>query len=234
VPGVIYFGAIDPAFWHDDFALVVAHAKVDGKIVLDLLMSWRGTKENPLGLEYVTREIRYFLDYYGITNLVGDQHCYSAIREQLLKLGIEYKNSNFGTHTRAEIFGNLKYLLINRLIELLDHREFLEQLWNLEERSKDRGRIDIQPARKMRDDLPIVVGLCACEMAKRPVAMPEPSLGLLDWRGMSQRFDPDNCPVGAICANFPGCVVEGSCQGFKDTRVKTKLVQLSGAKVGIL
>ena len=218
VPGFTYCAALDPAFGHDDFALAIEHAEADGKIVLDLLVSWRGTKGKPLSCEHVLKEIKCYLDCYGITRAVGDQHCFAVIHQQLLKLGISYQQVHFGSNARAEIFGNLKYLLLNDMIEMLDHREFLDQLLNLEERAMDGGRIDVRPAGTMRDDLAVVVGLCCSEMTKQPVALPEPELGLIDRGRMTKYFIPGQCPVEVICGNYPRCLDEGCCQGFKDTR----------------
>jgi hypothetical protein len=104
------------------------------------------------------------------------------------------------------------------MIEMLDHREFLDQLLNLEERAMDGGRIDVRPAGTMRDDLAVVVGLCCSEMTKQPVALPEPELGLIDRGRMTKYFIPGQCPVEVICGNYPRCLDEGCCQGFKDTR----------------
>ena len=219
VPGVCYVAAIDPAFLHDDFALNISHTLPDGTVVLDLLARWRGTKKRPLGFEFVTREIKYLLDMYRINKIVGDQYCAPVIRQQLLKLGIYYQDFAFGSHTRAGIFGNLKHLLIQGKIELLDHSEVLAQLRSLEERSMDGGRIDIQPASSMRDDLAIVVALCSSELSKYQGIPAAPELGIIEIGVNLPALIPCSCPLASICRNFPNCLDIGSCQGFEDERV---------------
>src|ERR1700680_3363787 len=108
------------------------------------------------------------------------------------------QRKTFGPRTRAEIFGNLKHLLRQSKIELLDNREFLEQLLNLEELTKDAGRIDIQPAGTMRDDLAVVVALCCDEVCKQEGALPEPRLGIVDRSLRFLNYIPSDCPVAAV------------------------------------
>jgi hypothetical protein len=223
VRDAFYFSAMDPAFEHDDFALCISHVLPDGTIVLDLLVRWRGTKRIPLGFEMVLQEIKYYLDEYGIVDAIGDQHCAPVIRQQLLKLGIFYHDFRFGPHTRAEIFGNLKHLLIQGKIELLDNPEMLDQLRSLEERAMDGGRTDVQPPGKMRDDLAVVVAMSCSEICKRQGAIPEPQLGIVEISRSRIDFIPSSCPVAAVCRNFPGCLDKGWCQGFKDERVNLVL-----------
>jgi len=231
VPDAFYVAAIDPAFSHDDFALNISHILADGTIVVDLLVRWRGTKGRPLGFEWVTQEIKYHMGKYGIASVIGDQYCAPVIRQQLLKFGIYYQDFSFGSHTRAEIFGNLKHLLIQRKIELLDHPEVLEQLRSLEERAMDGGRIDIQPPGRMRDDLAIVLAMCSSELSKYQGVITPPQLGILEISRNNLNLIPSRCPVAAICRNFPNCLDEGSCQGFKDERVTVLPRHLSGDKV---
>ena len=221
VPGAFYVAAIDPAFSHDDFAFNISHALADRTIVLDLLVRWRGTKKAPLGFEMVLQEIKYHLDRYGIVDVIGDQYCAPVIRQHLLKLGIYYQDFRFGSHTRAEIFGNLKHLLIQVKIELLDNPDALSQLRSLEERAMDGGRIDIQPFGTMRDDLAVVVAMSCSEICKREGAITPPQLGIVQIVRPAVDFIPTSCPVAAICMNFPDCLDRGSCQGFKDERVNS-------------
>ena len=153
------------------------------------------------------------------------------ICQQLLKLDIYFQQSSFGSYTRAEIFGNLKHLLIQRRIELLDQSEVLEQLRNLEERAMDGGRIDIRPAGSMRDDLAVVVALCVNELSKNQGVVHAPQLGIIENGVNPLGFISRSCPVVAICRNFPNCLDVSSCQGFKDERVTGLPRHLIGDKV---
>jgi len=215
----LYVAAIDPGFVRSDFALAIAHLSPDGAIVLDRVARWCGTKKAPLGFEWVCQEIKRILDQYSIDSAIGDQYCAPVIRQQLLKLGVYYEDFAFGSHTRAEIFGNLRHLLEQGKIDLLDDLELLRQLRSLEEQKTDRGQIDVRPRGGMRDDLAVAVALAASQLAKRSSASLF-QLGIVEHH-IHPRLNviPASCPFQAICANFPRCLDEGSCQDFKDERV---------------
>lgn len=221
VPGVFYFAAMDPGFSHDDFALNISHPLEDGTIVMDLWVRWRGTKSAPLGFEMVLQEIKYHLDRYGIVDVIGDQYCAPVIRQQLLKLGINYGDCRFGSHTRAEIFGNLKHLIIQRKAQFLDNPEGLDQFRSLEERAMDGGRTDIQPPYKMRDDLAVVAAMNCSQICKDQGTIAPPQLGIIQIIRNNIDFIPSSCRVAAVCRNFPNCLDDGYCQGFKDERLNS-------------
>ena len=188
--------------------------------MLDRVARWCGTKKAPLGFEWVCQKIKRILDQYSIDSAIGDQYCAPVIRQQLLKLGVYYEDFAFGSHTRGEIFGNLRHLLEQGKIDLLDDLELLRQLRSLEEQKTDRGQIDVRPSGGVKDDLAVAVALAASELAKRPSAPPPFLFGIVERRiDLSHLMIPGSCPYEALCANFPRCLDEGSCQGFKDERV---------------
>jgi hypothetical protein len=163
-----YVAAVDPAFQHSDFALAVLHQKADGPIVVDRVERWEGTKKEPLGYEWVCGEIARIVKEYGIREVWGDQYCAAVIKQYFDKLGIRYHEYTFGTHTRADLFGNLRHLLVQRKIELLDEPILLRELRALEESSTPNGNIDIRPSRSQKDDVAVAVALGAFELTRRP------------------------------------------------------------------
>ena len=138
------------------------------------------------------------------------------IRQELLKLGIYYEDFAFGSHTRAEIFGNLKHLLVQRKIELLDNPLLLRELLSLEELKTDRGLVDVRPSGGMKDDLAVVVALAASELTKRPSAPPP---FIMPTGELFFCPNPWTCEKQANCQNFPYCTDVGVCQGFVDERL---------------
>jgi hypothetical protein len=162
-----YVVAVDPAFLHNDFALAVLHKTADGSVVVDRVERWAGTKQAPLGYEWVCGEIARIINEYGIREVLGDQYCAPVIRQYFDKLGIRYHECTFGVHTRADLFGNLRHLLVQRKIELLDQPVLLRQLRALEERRTTNGNIDIRPSYSQKDDVAVAVALGAFELAKR-------------------------------------------------------------------
>lgn len=168
VEAAFYLAAIDPAFVHSDFALAIAHRSSDGTVVLDRIAHWTGTKKAPVPYEAACQKIAEIATQYGIRKVVGDQYCATIIKQDFDKLGISYCEHAFGTHTRAELFGNLRHLLVQRKIELLDETTLVRQLRALEERSGPNGNIDIRPGYGQKDDVAVVVALAAFELVKRP------------------------------------------------------------------
>jgi len=158
---------IDAAFRGDDFALAVLHKTADGPIVVDRVARWAGTKKAPLGFEWVCEEIARIVKEYGIREVMGDQYCAPVIKQHFDKLGIRYHEFTFVAHTRVDLFGNLRHLLVQRKIELLDEPVLLRELRALEEQHKSNGDIDIRPSYSQKDDVAVAVALGAFELAKR-------------------------------------------------------------------
>jgi Phage Terminase len=211
-----YLAALDPASRHNDFALAILHRSSDGKIIEDRVARRTGTKTAPLAFRAVLAEIKSILDDYGINSAVGDQFCSDVIRQDLLELGVSYEICTFGPQTRAMIFTNLKHLLVQDKIELLEDPEQLRQLRNLREERTDRGQIDVRPSGGMKDDLAVAIALAASELTKRP-SRPLPFL-----TPTGELFflpNPWTCERQAICHNFPRCMDAGFCQGFVDERL---------------
>jgi hypothetical protein len=177
-----YVVAVDPAFKHNDFALAVLHATGDGPVVVDRVERWAGTKNAPLGYEWVCGEIARISKEYAIREVFGDQYCAAVIKQHFDKLGIHYNEHTFGAYTRADLFGNLRHLLVQRKIELLDQPVLLRQMRALEERRTPNGNIDIRPSYGQKDDVAVAVALGAFELAKRPPAK-EPLVEVLTVGG---------------------------------------------------
>jgi hypothetical protein len=219
VSNVTYAAAVDPAFKQSDFGLAITHRTSEGLIVLDRVARWTGSKKAPLGFERVCREIANILREYGIDKVQGDQYAAAAIQQEFLKLGVSYKEVTFNRQTRPQLFNNLKHLLVQRKIELLDEPELLRQLRSLEEYRVADGGTDIRPDHG-KDDLAIVLGLCASELSQsgcvplsNPIIfdrLPRP------WDGYLAARDAERggFPVGLICPKFPNCWTTGDCECY--------------------
>jgi hypothetical protein len=211
--GMTYVAALDPASRKNDFTLAIAHRRPDGVIVVDRLARWAGATKAPLALGPVLGEIRDILQDYQINWAIGDQYYCDAIKEHLLKLGISYKISTFGPQTRAKLFTNFKHLLVQQKIELPADRLLLRQLRSLREEKSNRGQIDVRPLGE-GDDLAIAVALAVSELTNPP-PITTLELGIANGSETLLNLDPNGCPYAAGCLNFPTCMDEGACLGFK-------------------
>jgi hypothetical protein len=213
-----YVAAVDPAFKQSDFALAIAHVTGEGLIVLDLAVRWTGSKKVPLGFERVCREIAYILREYGIDNLQEDQYAAAAIQQEFLKLGVSYREVPFSRHTRPRLFNNLKHLLVQQNIELLDEPELLRQLRSLEESRAADGGTDVRPGYG-KDDLACVLALCALELSQ-PLSVPQPGSIIFGrsprpWDGrLASIGERGGYPLGQNCPKYPNCWAVGPCECY--------------------
>lgn len=76
-------------------------------------------------------------------------------------------SDTFGAQTRADLFGNLRHLLVQRKIELLDEPVLLRELRTLEERHTLNSNINIRPSHSQKDDVAVAAALAAFELTKR-------------------------------------------------------------------
>jgi hypothetical protein len=131
---------------------------------------------------------------------VGDQYCYPVLRDYFQKLGITYREFSFGPRTRAYLYGNLKQLIGQQKITIVEEPELLRQLRSLEEIKLPNGNIDVRPPRSSKDDMAIAVALAAFELSRVPehfvsfsLGLPKPPISrlwrtdVLDYRGMPMR-----------------------------------------------
>jgi hypothetical protein len=211
VGSAVYAAAVDPAFKGNDFALAIAHRQ-DGLIIVDYVVSWTGTREAPLGYEQVCGVIAGIVKGYGLNVVVGDQHCAPILQQQFQELGIVYREFTFGSGTRLDLFVNLKHLIYQKQISLLDKPDLLRQFLSLEEHRTPRGNIDVRPAYRSKDDLAVVVAVVAYQLSKMDHRPMSPPISLAEppkfWT------DPYNCPWMIDCANCPTCHDEGECLGY--------------------
>ena len=135
--------------------------------MVDKVRKWTGTGRAPLGFDHVTAAIGRILGQYGVRTIVGDQYCAPILREKFQSLGLRYEAATFSRGTREQIFSNLKLLLAQQKIELLDEPISLYQLRSLEEKKTSSGSLEIRPPYKTKDDLAVALALGAFKLCER-------------------------------------------------------------------
>ena len=219
-PDMNYIAAIDPASRKNDFALAIVHRLPNGMIVVDRVERWAGTKKFPLPFESVLDQNKEILESYGINSVTGDQYYCDAISQQLLNLGIVYKIFTFGSQTRGTLSTQLKHLLVQGKIGILDDVELLRELRNLREEKTPRGQIDVRPATG-NDDAAVALALAVNEAVTPKPELPFDTVPV-DWRPSpaSLGLIPGDCPLEAGCRNCPACIDEGRCKGFVNSLIQ--------------
>jgi hypothetical protein len=174
---------------------------------------WTPTHNSPLNLESISAQINDVLQRFGINSLVGDQYCFPVLREHFEKLGLFYREFSFGPHTRASIYGNLRQLITQQKLSLVDHPDLIHQLIGLELIRAANGNTDIRPPRSLKDDMAIAVAVAAFELSRVPQCSIGPILGEpkytpVLWR--SNRWYDEY--VMRTCHKYPGCFDKGPCE----------------------
>lgn len=152
--------------------------------------------------ESVLDQIKQILESYGINSVTGDQYYCDAIGQHLWKLGIVYKVFNSSSQTRGKFFMQLKHLLRQRIIELLDGVELLRELRNLHEEKTTRGQIEVRPSTG-NDDTPVALALAINEAITQESPLPFEVVPV-DCRPSLESLGliPGNCYVEAVCRNW--------------------------------
>ena len=178
------------------------------------MSSWTGSKAIPLDFEIISQQIHDKLAFYGINVLVGDQFCYPMLQQHFAKLGIYYRLHTFGSSTRAKMFGNLRQLIIQRKILIVDHPELLRQFRSLEEVRSSTGNIDVRAPSSCKDDLAVTVGLGALELSEPFTGGYDPVIRGIVEVVRTSGLSVGGYPTGTICARFPGCWDRGPCECY--------------------
>lgn len=169
----IYHAAIDAAFKGDTFTFAIAHEEGWGKkYVIDLLLGWKGSRTAPLRLGNVMPVIKGWLEKYRIRAVFGDQFGAEPLRQAFNAEGIGFGEVPFTLPTKADMYGNLRSLIMDRRIDLLDHRESLKELLSLEVEHLPGGHPRIGHPRRggVHDDYADVIALVVKRAA--PYIMP--------------------------------------------------------------
>jgi hypothetical protein len=129
-----YLAAIDAAFKGDRFTFCVAHRDIDGsgKVIIDYLTGWQGTRREPVRLRDILPEIQAKCREFEICNVYADQYGSAPIGEALREFDLFLQEVTFTQQSKADIYGTLRTLIVDRKIELLDHSELLKELRQLE------------------------------------------------------------------------------------------------------
>ena len=146
-PKLNYEGFADPSGGrHDAFTLAIAHRDADERIVLDAVRR----KRPPFDPSEVTKEFASILKSYGLNSVVGDRYSGEWVASAFADHGIDYVAS---TRTKSEIYLETGPLLAQGRIRLLDDRTLINELNQLERRTRSGGRDTVDHPPGGHDDV---------------------------------------------------------------------------------
>ncbi|MBL9164453.1 MAG: hypothetical protein JNL18_17130 [Planctomycetaceae bacterium] len=152
----------------DDAALCIAHKAESGKIVLDFLRRW----SPPFNPDSVIREMVDCLARYHIDRVVGDNYSAEFTKQAFESRGVLYERATTSdwkadalappvAKPKSQLYAELLPRLCSGEIELLDNETLINQLANLERRTRSGGRDIIDHPPGQHDDLAnVVAGVC--------------------------------------------------------------------------
>lgn len=145
VQGVDYFAFADPSGGaSDSFTLGIAHREGDRRI-LDVC---RGRRP-PFDPKAVVADYATILKRYGLTRVIGDRYAGEWVPSAFREHGISYDPAEL---PKSDIYLNAEPLFAQGAVQLLDQRQLLTELRQLERRTgSGKDRIDHPP--RGHDDL---------------------------------------------------------------------------------
>jgi len=177
IQGVTYYAFVDPAggSGKDSMTLSIFHKEVEtGRIVQDCIRVQRP----PFNPKQCVKEFAQALKTFGLSSVTGDKYsgdwCASTFREE----GIQYENAK---KPKAEIYLDFLPLIMQDRLDLLDHRQTIIELKQLE-RVTGRGRDIVDHPANLHDDCANTVAGAAV-MAAEFDAKPQPNIRSL-WRAL--------------------------------------------------
>ena len=173
--GARYFGAIDPAFTSDSFALVIGHIEY-GRVIIDHVVEWKP----PVDLEVVTGELAKFCQLYGIRKLWSDQYAAEPLKQVFRRGGVNIETVVFTSQFKTAAYNTLRHLLSGNDIVLPAIHELKAQLLSCEEKRMPGGLVKLGAPGGLHDDIVDALTLlchkltpAAARRPRRPVRMAE-------------------------------------------------------------
>lgn len=158
----IYTATMDPGFKRDAFAFAIGHVEPKGCVVDVIRQFKRDPKGEPLNPQTILeQEIQPLLRLYRVGVVECDQYQFEALNQLALNLGFSLNATPFSATSKASIYGNLKALVNQGRIRLVDHPETIRELRQLEIQLSTQGGVSISAPRGQHDDLATVIALLA-------------------------------------------------------------------------
>lgn len=152
VRGTAYVIAADAAFTGDTFAVLVGHREPAGRLVVDLVTAWRGSKARPVQLDPTLDEIADLARAYNGASVVIDQYSAEPIRQGLVRRDVSVRQVPWTNDLKVDAAITTRRVLTAGLLELPDHKGLIGELLRLEQRPTPSGRPRIAAPGREHDD----------------------------------------------------------------------------------
>jgi hypothetical protein len=234
--GAVYTLGVDLGLKHDYAAAVVTHLDEDGRVIVDAIRYWIGTRTSPVDLTVLEDELVDLASRFRPRRTVFD-----FWQAALLAARLEARHISGGIETVTFESGRLdahatmlKSLFVNRQIRVPQHPEFVEQLETIVgEELKRRDRIRFREGQGAHDDLIVALCLSAEAHANAGVigGLTLPASFTECWRQQSVReFWVTQCYLTGGDYFPHGCASCAACRGHQAV---TRAALAHGARTGV-
>jgi hypothetical protein len=161
-PKWTYHPAIDPAFRRDAFAFTIVHNE-GGTVIQDVVRRFIARQGEVLDPVQVLDQIVPLLLEFRSSIVYSDQYQLESLGQLLRMRGIEIVPVTFTAKSKAQLYGNLQQLFLQRKIRVLDDPETLRELKSLERTLTGGGTVQISAPQGLHDDMASVLAIAAAQ-----------------------------------------------------------------------
>lgn len=139
---VVYCAALDAAFKGDRFAFTLLGW--DGvKMKQYVMKTWKGSRKEPTKAATVAEFARNICKEYGIARVYADQYSFNPLKEIFEQYGVTLEECVFTNTFKKKIYLNLKKLIHNQNLDLLDHEINVKEIKQLQVEQTNTGTVRI-------------------------------------------------------------------------------------------
>jgi hypothetical protein len=166
-PGVRFLIALDPAWTGDTFTAIVGHREHSGRVVVDAVRGWRGSRAQPVLIEPTLDEIAGLATIYNRSSVITDQGTAQPILQGLRRRGISVREQPWTADSKVEAASAVRQALYAGNLELPYHRELVAELLSLEQRPLPSGKPRIAAPGRQHDDYATALMALVSDLARR-------------------------------------------------------------------
>jgi phage terminase large subunit-like protein len=159
-PGVGYVASLDMAYVHDRAAAAVCHRERSGRVVLDRLEVWAGSRRHPVQEAAVEDWLMKAWRAYG-PRLMVDPWQTKGMAQRLRARGMRVEEFGFSAQSVGRLALTLYRLLRDHLVALPDDEELLDELAAVRLRETAPGAYRLDHDASQHDDRAIALAMCA-------------------------------------------------------------------------
>lgn len=223
-PGVTYFVAVDLGVRFDWTVVLIGHIGEDGRLVVDVVRTWRPRPDQAVSLLAVADELRDLYTRFPWSDLVVDQSQSAAMVEMLQREGIPARILDVTAADQNRLTTGLKAAFARRLVAIPESAtDLIEQLESVRAVETRRGLLKLAEGDRAAGDARAHDDLAFCLGLLIDMAGPELGRGVLPLTACNRQqsgLSSDACFLfsepgdysAAIYSSDPCCQ---SCSGYR-------------------